>query len=431
MEDPRPGVVASIQNKLGSLPTLSPNCCIYRVPENLRKVNEDAYRPLLISIGPFYYNDPRLPSMQEQKLRYFQSFLQRNNAYSVGYYVDAISGWEQITRQFYVEAVNLSRALFIEMVLVDAVFIIELFLRGCLGNYIDGNDHIFNKPRMILEVTRDIRLQENQLPFFILKGLYDLACLSSQNQHLSFIDLTYRFLTEKKDPVPQTIATADIKHLVDFLRVCHLPSSPRSDNQTIEISASVTEPSRRELPSGDHTFVFSPSVTELSEAGVKFKVRKSDGLLDIRFGNGVLEIPRLILADDTESLFRNIMVFEQCHYYFDSYIIDYFAFMNGLVNTPKDVETLVQHGIIQNWLGSNEQVANFFNNIFKQIRLRVDNFYYSHVCRDLNTYASTPWHRWKAILKHDYFNHPWAAISVIYAIVILILTVLQVVSGFK
>lgn len=406
-------VASAIQQKLESLPPISSSCCIYRVPENLCKVNEDAYRPLLVSIGPFYYDDGKLVPMEEQKLRYLQSFLLRNRACNVGRYIEAIKEWEQITRECYVPTIGLPSVIFIQMVLIDSLFIIELFLRSWSHQWIDENDRIFNKPRMIVEVTRDLRIEENQLPFSILKGLYDLA-FGSSSGHPLFIDLAYNFFTGKKETVPQRIANSDVKHFVDFLRLCHLPSTLRAQQQSVN----------------NLKFESCPSVTQLSEAGVKFVARQSTDLLNITFSKGIMEIPRLVVTDQTESLFRNIMMFEQCHYFSDSYIIDYIAFLDGLINTPKDVEMLVQNGVIQNWLGNNEEVASLFSSIFKQTRLRGDNFYYSNLCRELNAYAGTAWHRWKAILKHDYFNHPWAIISVIYAFVLLVLTVLQTVSGF-
>lgn len=408
-------VSKSIADKLDSLPPLSSKCCIYRVPENLRKVNEDAYRPLLVSIGPFYYDDPRLMSMQQQKLRYLQSFLQRSTAFNVDYYEQVIRGWEEVARQCYDEPINMSSDNFIEMVLVDATFIIELFLRSCFYDFIEDNDRIYHKPRMLLEVTHDIRLEENQLPFFILEHLYNLVFQSSsQNGQLSFLDITHRFFMGGKGAIPSHVVTEEITHLVHFLRQYYLPSVLR-----------------KEVPNTDEKLDFTSSVSELSEAGVRFVAGKSEKLLDIRFINGVLEIPRILVADNTDSLFRNVMMFEQCYYYFDSYIIDYFAFLDCLINTPKDVAILVQSGVIENWLGNNEEVANLFSKIFKQIRMKNSSFYYSSVCKELNAYAGTPWNRWKAILKRNYFNHPWAAISVIYAVVLLILTVMQVITGFK
>ncbi|KAG6673040.1 hypothetical protein I3842_16G091200 [Carya illinoinensis] len=49
---------------------------IYRVPDLLRKVNEEAYTPL-ISIGSFHYRSPKLQSMENFKLRFLEDFIKR------------------------------------------------------------------------------------------------------------------------------------------------------------------------------------------------------------------------------------------------------------------------------------------------------------------------------------------------------------------
>ncbi|GAB4855449.1 hypothetical protein Ancab_024067 [Ancistrocladus abbreviatus] len=123
------------------------------------------------------------------------------------------------------------------------------------------------------------------------------------------------------------------------------------------------------------------------------------------------------------------MVFEQCHYYFDSYIIDYIALLAFLINTPEDVEILVQKGIIKNWLANNEDVSSLFNSMFRQMKLADSNFYYSTLCPKLNEHYNTPRHRNCAILKQKYFNHPWAVLSVITATALLLLTIIQATSG--
>jgi len=48
-----------------------------------------------------------------------------------------------------------------------------------------------------------------------------------------------------------------------------------------------------------------------------------------------MKIPRLVGTEQIESLFRKIMVFKQCHYFSDSYMIDCIAFLDGLINTPR------------------------------------------------------------------------------------------------
>ncbi|CAO2840461.1 unnamed protein product [Amaranthus hypochondriacus] len=43
----------------------------------------------------------------------------------------------------------------------------------------------------------------------------------------------------------------------------------------------------------------------------------------------------------------------------------------------------------------------------------------------LVAHSKAPWNRWKATLNHHYFNNPWASISVVAAVFLLILTVVQ------
>ena len=43
---------------------------IYRVPERIKhQTKRDAYRPLLVSLGPFHHGDPALLPMEEHKRR--------------------------------------------------------------------------------------------------------------------------------------------------------------------------------------------------------------------------------------------------------------------------------------------------------------------------------------------------------------------------
>jgi hypothetical protein len=56
-----------------------PECCIYRVPKKLRKVNEEAYTPKLVSIGPFHYGREELRDMEMHKLRYLKDFGKRTS----------------------------------------------------------------------------------------------------------------------------------------------------------------------------------------------------------------------------------------------------------------------------------------------------------------------------------------------------------------
>ncbi|KAL6202972.1 hypothetical protein ACLB2K_026676 [Fragaria x ananassa] len=47
----------------------TPYKSIYRVPEKLRRLNENAYTPRVVSIGPFHHGKESLKPMEEHKKR--------------------------------------------------------------------------------------------------------------------------------------------------------------------------------------------------------------------------------------------------------------------------------------------------------------------------------------------------------------------------
>ena len=56
-------------------------------------------------------------------------------------------------------------------------------------------------------------------------------------------------------------------------------------------------------------------------------------------------------------------------------------------------------------------------------------FYFARVCKELRDYHGTSWHKWKANLKQNYFNTPWAILSMIATVLLLILTIIQTICS--
>ncbi|CAL8996916.1 unnamed protein product [Prunus brigantina] len=98
--------------------------------------------------------------------------------------------------------------------------------------------------------------------------------------------------------------------------------------------------------------------------------------------------------------------------------------MGRFVDSPKDVDLLVKYGIVENVLGDSSDVSTLFNNLGIGIYAS-DNFTFADISKDLNKYCSSTWHRSMANLRQNYFNSPWATLSVIAAAVLLILTLIQ------
>ncbi|XP_031282062.1 uncharacterized protein LOC116140587 [Pistacia vera] len=177
---------------------------------------------------------------------------------------------------------------------------------------------------------------------------------------------------------------------------------------------------------------------KLHESGVKFKCFEGENsLIDIRFEKRKqrvpcfeeheLQIPHLKLSDDTERRFRNIMALEQCHYPYDTQVCNYVSLIDGLIDNEKDVELLVENGIISNGLGSNASVANMFNKLCLFVNLGESSYY--DFCEELKRHCNNPWNRTKATLKRVYFNNLWRGTATVAAVILLLLTFVQAICS--
>jgi len=120
-----------------------------------------------------------------------------------------------------------------------------------------------------------------------------------------------------------------------------------------------------------------------------------------------------------------MQAYEQCHGLQHGYVGHYIYLMGLFVSANKDVEILVENRIIENFLSSKEEVVKLFHNLQKANTMSLTDFRFEGLISDLNAFCERPWNKWKATLKQNYFNTPWAAISVSGAVILLILTVVQ------
>jgi len=106
-----------------------PKCCIYRVPKKLHKIKPEAYTPKLISIGPFHHGGSEFKDMEKHKVRYFKDFLKRTRK-SMEDLLEIIKvDKEKISHCYSEDCIVQSVDHFMKMILLDAIFIIELFLK--------------------------------------------------------------------------------------------------------------------------------------------------------------------------------------------------------------------------------------------------------------------------------------------------------------
>ncbi|XVF38066.1 hypothetical protein REPUB_Repub20aG0065800 [Reevesia pubescens] len=408
-------VSINISQTLARLSPISPEGCISKVPNYLRKVDEKAYEPHQLAIGPYHRGKVHLQAMEEHKFRYLQILLrERKEINDVSKYVKAMKKLETRARNFYTDPINLESDDFVKMMLLDACFIVQVIrMRSISDRSIlkVENDPIFLVTGLRFTIRRDLLLHENQIPFFVVLELIEMIGISDK---ANFTRKIFGFL---KNTLPDSRYRKDglksineIKHLLDLIHDYWHPTP-------LEIGAYGNR-----LETG---VSFKRCATELKEAGIKFRKGEGKSLFDIKYENGILKIPNLTIDDNTDYLLRNLIAFEQLFPCGDiRHVTDYTVFMDCLINSAKDVEVLHQFGIIENNLGDDEAVATMFNRLTDSVVFDKKG-YYPKLFSKVNHYCSRRRNKWLAKLNHNYFHSPWALISVLPAAVILLLTLLQ------
>ncbi|KAF5933236.1 hypothetical protein HYC85_029407 [Camellia sinensis] len=287
-EERADNVSISIAEKLANFYHPSSECCIFRMYDGLRKQNEKAYEPLMVAIGPYHRGKAKLKQMEEHKLWYLQQLLNREKNKSVNEYIMAIKELEESARNCYAETILLKSDEFVEMMLLDGFFIIELFRKFSMRQLRVENDHIFQSDRIEYALTRDLILLENQLPFFILVRLFNMTKTDSD---LEIIQIAFTFLEfnapDQKLEAPRGISINNIKHLLHLVHSCWC-------FKFAEMNRNATE---KQLE-------FINSATELQESGIQFKKAEETNLFDIKFISGILEIPSLTIEAEVDDKSR-------------------------------------------------------------------------------------------------------------------------------
>ncbi|PKU70776.1 UPF0481 protein [Dendrobium catenatum] len=322
---------------------------IYRVPKSLRDVDETAYAPQIVSIGPYHRGRRRLRDMDRHKWRALHHALTRAG-HDVRLYLAAARSLEDRARACYESPLSISGEAFVESLVLDAIFALELF-RGVAGEGFPRlgyapNDPVFAVRGIMHSLQRDMIMLENQLPLFVL----------------------------------------------DIILALQLGHEPSRSGLVAPLALRFFDPLRP-------------------------------------FKDGILHIPRLLIHDGTKSLFLNLIAFEQCHLECSNHITSYVIFMDNLINSEVDVGYLHHRGIIEHWLGNDGEVADLFNRLCQEVVFDINNCYLSGLSEQMNCYYNHRWNAWRASLSHKYFNNPWAIISLVAAVVLLLLTSAQTFYG--
>ncbi|KAL2492324.1 hypothetical protein Adt_27952 [Abeliophyllum distichum] len=395
--------IYSLINRLSSAPS---NPSIFRVGDHLRSINPEAYDPEIIAIGPFHSHKPQLKNMEQHKVRYLKLVLQRKDESILERCVTAMRHLEVRARKCYAEDIQLGVDEFVKMLLLDGCFIIEFLHKLQNIKCRDEDDPIFQYGYIQSHLLHDLMVFENQIPFFIIDSLFDIIKFDKGDK---INGLIWPFLQNGIFPLQDLPEIPETRH--HLLGIVH-------DLQCSSFAKRLSHIDSMEMENID-------SAIELQEAGIAFKKSKSDSLFDIEFKNKAMIIPVWEISDSTESLFRNMIAYE---YYLTGspqrYVTDYVFFMHCLVHSPRDAKLLRRSEIISNFLGSDKMVYHLINRLGKNIIIS-DKFSYSNIFHIVHNHCGRTRNIWMATLRRDYFSSPWALISLLAAITLLVLTIIQ------
>ncbi|KAM5554294.1 hypothetical protein ABKV19_022594 [Rosa sericea] len=409
--------------------------CIYNVPSKLRKVKLDAYSPRFVSIGPIHRKSLLVAAMREPKWSYMLNFLTRteNPIACLEKLTNTVYGLDRKVRRCYAEEIKPNKNELTEIMLLDGCFILQLFLLNFLGE----PDPILQNAWKKASLSQDLALLENQIPFFILEELYAtvLPLVSKKcNSPSSVASLALKFFQPLSPKSREGDQLVDIKfkHLLDLLHQSYF--FPAEHAITMD-NGCRSEPD----PENTKKWGFNYCASELKESGIVFRTNESaESLLHISFTDpAVLSIPRLSINETTNSLFRNLIAYEQCSLGSKHFVTSYAVLMTSLIRSASDSKLLRAEGIIKHSRLDDKEYLVQFQSILDEVVVK-DDFYFGQVCDKVTEYCKS-WCNWRKLqvflkarflrdmkqLYSTYFSSTWSIISFLGAVVLVILTYLQ------
>ncbi|KAL1291816.1 hypothetical protein HN51_060324 [Arachis hypogaea] len=431
---------------------------IQRVPTFLRQ-NPDFAKyciPKMISFGPIHYQNDDLKQGQQFKLQWTSLYIDE-----YGEETNGSTNKEAAAKLLYKiiqDNIGRLKLLFSVDVIecyVDKELIWMLFVDGCsLLYYMDKvEDHRPEKLRLKLDqlmyTYRDIMLLENQLPMELLE-------LLSKKKGADLGFLMHNFLSggnAKQLGMYAIKLKQNPTHILDYYRSNFVDAEngkyvmKQDDNKVDDEDIQVSPPPEDlDAPPVDRDasrfWERYKNIRDLKSAGIRVKPNKSNVLkwdnisFTSKWFGGELRLPMFLFNDNSPYYFRNMIAYEMCPDFNNNFgCSSFFSFMDSLIDDAEDVKELRLAGVFQNLLGSDEELAKFFNELGHDLPtklfhyIRTDAVAYSkkyiQVKFQIQKHYRKRWNKWLAEARSTYFNTPWSLLAFLAALLALVLTFIQ------
>ncbi|RVW60507.1 UPF0481 protein [Vitis vinifera] len=365
------------------------------------------YEPRVISIGPYHHGKPDLGRVEMIKPPCAQEFLADSNQDIEALYTKIRSNIETVRKCYdWSSTSEYDDEALAWMMLLDGCFLLQFIRRKGKINFLRNHQIIF--------VLQDLFLLENQLPYGVLKLIFEEAKFNDDSLMKKKIK---EFVTKTGRPeASDEELDEEPPHLLHLLRSSLLGRDKRiRGSQPEQEQQPEKKGSRRRLKEEIGGFVAHGKNANNEPFGyVSFKSS---------FFHGYLKLPRIIIDDFTKKKFLNMVAYEMCPDAPDDYgITSYICLLDDLIDHADDVKELRSKNILYNLLGNDEDVAQLFNEIGNDL---VDPEAYEDVKDRIQEHYNKRMNTWIAQALHDHFSTPWTIIAFIAAVLILFLTGVQ------
>ncbi|CAM0914026.1 unnamed protein product [Alopecurus aequalis] len=352
---------------------------IRKVREQLRRINdgEDSYAPHCMPIGPYHLSrsSPWIEKTKQRSTAFLQSL-------SVEHTESGLTGvmekLEPLARECYTSVGDMTPEQSSSMLLRDACYLLLFFIDYVSGDPAppapaDDGERSVSRNTLVRDT---VFLVENQIPFFILQGIHERVT-GGATSVLDYIAMPIQellqqqlFISRKPRRPPLTCS-----HLLHLVHAYFRPTLLPKESTAMCGGKVVTGRWRRAVEYGRY-------------GNVRFIRRDLDddvecSVLDVQLEGGTLWIPCLRVDSNTWTILRNLMALEEQAR--RRPVTAYCLFMSQLACTAEDVLLLRRAGIVDHFLGNDEQLSNAFAGLCKGVVLEVDDM-------DRN-YLKPMWHQ--------------------------------------
>ncbi|XP_057741683.1 uncharacterized protein LOC130960324 [Arachis stenosperma] len=429
---------------------------IQKVPIFLHQnLNFDRYcSPKMISFGPIHHHrqneDPQLGLGQRFKYHWAFHYIEQVAKEKGMQHEEAKLFLYKIVKGHLPKLRKQFRKDVVEMY-IDEELEKMLFVDGCALLYFmdTANDKkpelLMLKLDQLMYIWRDIILLENQLPMELLELLTDDCALQLGDSLFNFLLVGQPKKREELSSLPKH-DHQESNHLLDYIRSYY--SCTGKSQLDVSPGKKVFWPSLLDtlVPSKlrkafrslreAHSWHTYKNIGDLRKAGIGVKTSKAEWKWDnISFTSnwfsGQLMLPGIVVDDIALYLFRNLIAYELCPDFSSNFeFCSYFILMDSLIDDAEDVKELRAAGVLQNLLGSDEEVARLFNELGHILPTQLFDAYkydnrYVEVKRQIDEHYRNTWKTCVAQLRSTYFNIPWSYITFFAAVFALVLTYLQ------